>query len=176
VPGRMMCERCLSNARDGMRRKRKADKAAGINNHWYVRRKASGVCTHCGEAPPVNETALCGRCSEAEWGRRIRVKNEVVQKYGGKCACPGCSESNVMFLSIDHIEGGGTAERAKTQVMGGRLYKFLKRKPVDPGLQVLCYNCNFAKGNRDLCPHQYMDRVEEALKWVSKSVVKRNRK
>jgi len=81
-----------------------------------------------------------------------------------------------MFLSIDHIEGGGTRERDVSRIMGGRLYKLLLKKPVDPKLQVLCYNCNFAKGNRETCPHMYMDRVEKALSWKPKETIKRKRK
>lgn len=82
-----------------------------------------------------------------------------------------------MFLSLDHINGGGTKERNMTKIMGGRLYKKLQHEPVNPDLQVLCYNCNFAKGNRESCPHMYMDKVRIALDWKPKETVdKRQRK
>jgi hypothetical protein len=80
-----------------------------------------------------------------------------------------------MFLSLDHIHGNGTAERKETQIVGGRLYKLLKNRPVDPKYQVLCFNCNFGKGNRELCPHQFMDEVNAAVNWVPKQDVHRNR-
>lgn len=82
--------------------------------------------------------------------------------YGGSCQC--CGEDNVVFLSLDHIRGGGTEERTKTKKVGGSLYKKLRREPVDDRYQVLCYNCNFAKGDRSDCPHLFMEKVEQALK------------
>jgi len=94
---------------------------------------------------------------------RIRARNreryaerrlEVLKHYGGdppKCAC--CGESTYEFLSIDHIDGGGTAHKSK--VGKGTVYwnSFIKAGyPV--GMQVLCHNCNQAKGYYGECPHQ----------------------
>lgn len=131
---------------------------------------------HCGLSPSRAGSVLCEGCCELEWGRRVRIKKEVIDKYGGSCAC--CGELNVMFLSIDHIHGGGTKERTETRVMGGGLYKKLRTRPVDPKYQVMCYNCNFARGNREHCPHKYMGRVQAALDWRPKprSEMRRNRR
>lgn len=81
-----------------------------------------------------------------------------------------------MFLSLDHIKGGGTKEREQTGMMGKKLYKLLLKTSVDSKYQVLCYNCNLAKGNRKECPHAYMDKVKMALSWEPKKIVKRDRK
>ena len=96
-----------------------------------------------------------------------------MDKYGGVCKC--CGESNVVFLSIDHINGDGAKERNETQMVSGRLYKFLNKNPVDKKYQVLCYNCNLAKGDRKECPHKYMDKVNEALNW-EKPIPQRDRR
>lgn len=169
--GKKRCRGCLDTSARIARRSRK--KRGGFGP-IYAARKEAGLCTHCGESPRGETSSLCDPCSEEEWGRRIRIKKEVIDKYGGVCKC--CGEANVMFLSIDHVNGGGTEERGRTRMMGGRLYKFLRKAPVNPLLQVLCYNCNFAKGPRSECPHHNMVAVEKALNWNPKSEVRRRRK
>lgn len=169
--GKTRCRKCLDGAAVRASRVRKKKGGFGIS---YRARKEAGLCTHCGESPKENKSTLCTLCSEEEWGRRIRIKKEVIDKYGGSCRC--CGETNIVFLSIDHVNGGGTKERTETKKMGGSLYKHLRKLPMDPSLQVLCYNCNLGKGSRTECPHKYMDRVERALNWSPKAAVRRNRK
>lgn len=163
------CERCLAIARASTRRLREKN---NYNQVIYRSRKESGLCTHCGLNPKSERNVLCDGCFEFEWGRRIRIKQAAINMYGGHCACPGCDQSNVMFLSIDHKNGDGAEDRkTREKSLGGGLYKKLVKRPIDPKLQVLCYNCNFAKGNREKCPHEYMGRVEDALNWVKKEKV-----
>lgn len=61
------------------------------------------------------------------------------------CAC--CSESEVLFLCLDHINGGGNAHRRSLREPGSgfHLYRWLKDQGYPLGFQVLCYNCNMAK-------------------------------
>lgn len=89
-----------------------------------------------------------------------RVKMAAIAKYGGKCMC--CSETEPMFLTIDHINNDGKEHRAKlsrnsTQIFSGQtFYRWLRRNgyPQDIGLQVLCFNCNMGKlFNKGVCPH-----------------------
>lgn len=80
--------------------------------------------------------------------RRIRL--EVIEKYGGKCAC--CDEERIQFLGIDHIDGGGNKHRKE---IGNRtIYEWLRSKKYPKGFQVLCHNCNLSKGFYGYCPHQ----------------------
>jgi hypothetical protein len=88
-----------------------------------------------------------------------RVRVEVLKHYGGdppKCAC--CGEDNLVFLSIDHIKGNGSAHRRKIdpkKKMGGNGFVYwLKKNKFPKGYQILCYNCNFAKRQNAKCPHQ----------------------
>ena len=77
----------------------------------------------------------------------------MIEKYGGMCAC--CHESRLVFLTIDHINGGGRAHREKiTNKHGSRFYSFLARLPLLPELRVLCMNCNWAIRYGEVCPHQ----------------------
>ncbi len=41
----------------------------------------------------------------------VRAKKLVFEHYGKKCAC--CEEEEQIFLTIDHINGGGTKHRKK---------------------------------------------------------------
>lgn len=77
--------------------------------------------------------------------------------YGGKCVC--CGENNCIFLTIDHINGKGSAQRKKlfgsNKVCGQDFYSWLKKNnyPKD-NYQILCFNCNFAKHVYGKCVHQ----------------------
>lgn len=79
----------------------------------------------------------------------IRRRHIVFNHYGYKCAC--CGESEFYFLSIDHINGGGSQHRRDIK---GPLYLWLIRNNFPSGFQTLCYNCNLAKGHHGFCPHK----------------------
>lgn len=83
-----------------------------------------------------------------------RRKMEVINHYGGKCAC--CGESEPAFLQIDHIDDDGATHRASLPHSGaaGVIYRWLKQNGWPEGFQVLCANCNMAKSSRAGCPHQ----------------------
>lgn len=85
---------------------------------------------------------------------RIRIKYEIMKHYCRgipKCQC--CGEEIFEFLSIDHINGGGSNHRKKLK--GSTIYYWLKKNNYPKGYQVLCINCNFAKGHFGSCPHTH---------------------
>ena len=87
--------------------------------------------------------------------RNLKVRTEVLVAYGGKvpkCAC--CGETEVMFLGIDHVNGGGTKHREELKRRGTGLYYVLRQQGYPRGFQVLCHNCNLAKGFYGECPHK----------------------
>lgn len=90
-----------------------------------------------------------------KYNQRIRL--ETLQHYSGdipKCNC--CNETHLEFLSIDHINGGGSAHRRsmnKDGKKGGNIYLWLKNNKYPKDFQVLCHNCNQAKGFYGQCPH-----------------------
>lgn len=89
-----------------------------------------------------------------EKGVRIKLKLEIINEYGGACQC--CGENEPRFLAIDHINGNGSEHRKEIGIKGGyRFYLWLKENkyPKD-NFQLLCMNCNFAKGKNGTCPHQ----------------------
>lgn len=88
-------------------------------------------------------------------GRRQKLKAASIAAYGGFCAC--CGESELIFLTIDHIDGEGNTHRR--ELFGGRgggpFYRWLAKNGFPPGFQVLCFNCNLGKHiNGGVCPHQ----------------------
>lgn len=82
----------------------------------------------------------------------INLKTEVLSHYGSVCVC--CGESILVFLVIDHINGGGTKQRKDGLPGGSSLYRYLKNNNYPLGYQVLCHNCNWAKYSIGKCPHK----------------------
>lgn len=82
-----------------------------------------------------------------------RVRQICLEYYGGKppkCAC--CGETIIEFLSLDHINGGGSKHRKERN--GTHLSPSIIKDGFPPIYQVLCHNCNQAKGYYGICPHQ----------------------
>lgn len=86
----------------------------------------------------------------------------ILQHYSNSdvpfCNC--CGETEIKFLSIDHINGGGTKHRQKLQKSptkpagGSVICAWIIKNNFPSGFQILCHNCNQAKGFYNICPHQ----------------------
>jgi hypothetical protein len=84
-----------------------------------------------------------------EAARRSRPR--LIAHYGGACAC--CGETAAAFLDVVDLRDSAPRDRERQL----RLYAFLARpRPAGPppGFQVLCANCNHARGRHGSCPHQ----------------------
>ena len=79
-----------------------------------------------------------------------QIKEGIFEHYGTECEC--CGETQIEFLSIDHINGGGNKHRRD---LGGgtSFFKWLRDENYPPGFRVLCMNCNWALGRLGYCPH-----------------------
>lgn len=119
-------------------------------------------CSKCKRVLPVTEFGArpevksgiqshCKQCQSDYW-RVMRM--DVLSHYSDaeypRCAC--CHESTYEFLTLDHIKGDGAEHRR--QLGTNNVFRLLKRQGYPPGLQVLCWNCNMAKGKGLVCPHQ----------------------
>jgi len=103
------------------------------------------------------------QAKESQKQRRKRwaelLTNEVLVHYGGnppQCAC--CGETQIKFLTIDHIDGRGNQHRkylfGHPKQAGVIFYLWLRRNNFPKGYQVLCFNCNCGKNrNSGVCPH-----------------------
>jgi hypothetical protein len=135
---------------------RKADYYRKDRASLAVRRASylkDGRCVNCGGERSPN-CQKCERCRvnakvSAKLGHQ-RLRRAVLEIYGAKCVC--CGETEPDFLSFDHVNNDGWKQR-KNINPGGDTYRYLmKHRPAD--IQVLCYNCNCAKGHYGVCPHQ----------------------
>lgn len=102
------------------------------------------------------------KCGEYSRRGTNKLRLETITAYGGKCKC--CGESQPEFLTIDHIFNDGATDRKtlfRSKRTGGTsMYSYLKRNgwPKDR-YQLLCYNCNCAKGFIGECPHAAKRRL-----------------
>ena len=82
---------------------------------------------------------------------RRRTRSEVMAAYGNKCAC--CGEQNLFFLTLDHVNRDGAAERGGS-VDNKATYAKARRENFPDIYQILCFNCNCGRELNDgICPH-----------------------
>lgn len=86
--------------------------------------------------------------------RRWVIRLEGLVKYSKtdvpECVC--CGEKEVKFLTFDHIDGNGNKHKKENNIRSMPIW--LKKNNYPDGFQILCYNCNCAKGHYGVCPHQ----------------------
>lgn len=129
----------------------------------YIQRLEKDLCTRCGKniiEPNTNRCKSClvrGRINAKVSGNNIRKRNKllIMQHYSKldipKCAC--CGETEIDFLSLDHINGGGNKHRKSLGIRS--IYSWIIKNNFPDGFQVLCMNCQFGKQlNNGVCPHK----------------------
>ncbi len=145
VSGFVSCEKCRGYAKDSsIRRRRRAAKDL--------------TCTDCHNQPD-GSSKLCAQCKSKNSKqlkiRKRELKMRIVAAYGGACEC--CNETNIAFLSIDHINRDGAAHRKQLGFSTAYyLYRFLVLNgfPRD-NYRLFCFNCNNGSfWNEGICPHQ----------------------
>lgn len=72
-----------------------------------------------------------------------RLRGEVVERLGGRCAECGSTEQ----LEVDHVYGGGREARdaAGPWAELRRIRDALRLDPADPRYQLLCHDCHATK-------------------------------
>lgn len=106
------------------------------------------------DSVPINYTPVRQRAN-LKYGKKSRTADRIaaLRYYSGsedpECAC--CGDTNLEFLSIDHIGGGGAQQRK--ELNNYHLPTWLKKNNYPAGYRVLCMNCNFSIGKRGYCPH-----------------------
>lgn len=98
----------------------------------------------------------CRPCRAERWALRVttgydrdrhaRGVAEAQALLGGRCVC--CGENWTDFLHFDHVYGGGRTDRRANP--GKRVHVYVLRG--EAGYQLLCANCNMAKGKGRDCP------------------------
>lgn len=81
-----------------------------------------------------------------------KYRDQIIDAYGATCAC--CGELHRTFLTIDHVNGGGTAHRRSLGMGNRRMMLQIIAEGFPPKYQILCFNCNIGKHrNGGACPH-----------------------
>lgn len=118
-----------------------------------VLNKGWRTCRKCVYYKHLERTTPEQRRAKAN-AANAKIRTEAIAAYGGRCAC--CGETTPEFLSFDHIHNDGAAHRrelGRTKGSGNMAW-WLKRNGFPKGrIQLLCMNCNWAKGKYGVCPH-----------------------
>ena len=109
------------------------------NENGYPNSTYRLLCWNCNMS-----SGLYGYCPhkiQTEWNinRGRKLKSDMIKAYGGKCVL--CGETHSEFLTIDHINGGGTEHKRSLGITD--IYPWLRRQgwPKN-GYRLLCANCN----------------------------------
>ena len=80
-----------------------------------------------------------------------KLRQIILEHFGSCCSC--CGEAHKEFLVIDHVNGGGSKEFRKFSSMNA-FYKHIINNNFPKEYQILCANCNTAKGTlkQKKCP------------------------
>ncbi len=116
---------------------------------------------------------------KAEWHQRVKERNiqkmrawrqelhtTAISCLGGMCAC--CGETHQSMLEIDHVHGGGNAERKADNRNNFKTYQRIRDGKAKKGhYQVLCSNCNHSRRrNGGTCEHKTeSDTTPRHIEW-----------
>jgi hypothetical protein len=110
------------------------------------------ICKNCSVTINKKSDSKINNRSFGSKKTSLKLKNDVIKEYGGKCEC--CGENEFNFLTIDHIFGKNNKEIYVNEVKSG-LYTYLRNNnyPKDK-YRLLCYNCNCSRGHWGKCYHE----------------------
>ncbi|HEY1646272.1 MAG TPA: hypothetical protein VGF75_08015 [Candidatus Saccharimonadales bacterium] len=138
------------------------------------------ICPLCNENKPkeaykIQEGQYRNNVCKTCLGKRYRtkLKLDVLNAFNRECDC--CGETNPHFLTLDHVQNDGNIHRQELnnyQCMAeARKEGFPKEK-----YQLLCMNCNFAKGHYGECPHKLGLTSEELYEKLEKTQIRFGKK
>lgn len=130
----------------------KCKRTLPIEEYYWARGAPFSWCKEC-EKKRVSKWQENNREKAREYRNTStkRLRDQVLEAYGGKCKC--CGEAEPVFLVVDHINNDGAEHRKQ---LGGKMFYVWLRQNVFPkdNFQLLCWNCNMAKSLLGFCPHQ----------------------
>jgi len=84
---------------------------------------------------------------------KIKVLTHYSKGKKISCCCCGFSEDDHNFYALDHIINKKAMGHTSYH-KGAHLYNWAINNNFPKGLQTLCHNCNQAKSDSGICPHQ----------------------
>ena len=124
----------------------------------FKRRKGGGFKSYCRPCNAQYNKVYNHRSARSVSGAIWRAKIAALAVYGGQCVC--CGETEPVFLTFDHIGGGGNEHREKEPLARKNIGLWLYRNNYPSGFRILCFNCHKAldAGPYHLeghCPHEF---------------------
>ena len=92
--------------------------------------------------------------------KRQMTRLKILKKYSKNLSnsnipcCRCCEETMMEFLAVDHIDGRKNLPEKEKNLRSVGLLNFLIKNNFPEGYQILCHNCNMAKGFYGKCPHE----------------------
>jgi hypothetical protein len=151
------CHHLYNRRPDQVEKKKRYNKENYAKNADRERERA--LDRYRKDPEPIRARQRKANNTPEEWRKKLeyvasrarKCKSQVFGHYGTRCAC--CGESNMGFLTIDHIDGCDKETR-KRQGLGSTFYSWLRHNRFPQGFQTLCYNCNMGRArNGGICPH-----------------------
>ena len=141
-----------------------------VPNKWHPKQRCCSIkCRRKTERSKITRLKARKRYESTEKGK-AKVKKHAKNVYnslklkcfellGNKCACPKCPETNLAFLSVDHIDPK-VKEPDSKRLTGNELWRYIIGILDRSNYQLLCMNCNFVKRDKInyLCPHMTQKR------------------
>ena len=84
----------------------------------------------------------------------FRLRLEGLKAYGGKCIC--CGEVRAIFLTFDHtvpVMRQSLVDNRSTSDLLKNLAELRRLNWPESIYQIMCMNCNYAKGKSKQCDH-----------------------
>lgn len=81
-----------------------------------------------------------------------KKRKQILEHYGNRCVC--CGENEAKFLTLDHKNNDGAEHRREIGYNRTHIISWILKNNYPDRIQLLCYNCNCAKGVYGKCPHQ----------------------
>lgn len=149
-----LCTHCGQYAADGaLQLCARCREAGRVHTERRVQElKVTKICTLCRKSKAQDGFQRCEGCRFKLMEVNRQIKEKLILGYGGRCNC--CGETRFEFLTLDHVNNDGKQER---QLRGQQIYKRLIKEGFPTGYQILCYNCNCAKGIYGICPHLWAE-------------------
>lgn len=124
-------------------------------------------CSYFGCELIVKAKTLCSRHyqkqngghGQSKWQKKTleKLRHIVITHYSEDnknpfCSC--CGENIYEFLTLDHINNDGATHKKSLSNNPISLHNDIINSGFPPVYDVLCHNCNWARGFLKKCPHK----------------------
>jgi hypothetical protein len=107
--------------------------------------KVKRLCKSCAAKRVKGYRKKTDKYRIAKKNSDLRLRKKVLNAYGNKCVY--CNEKHYEFLAIDHVNDNGAEHRRTIRNGdGNQVLREIVKEGFPNTYQILCHNCNSAKG------------------------------